>query len=58
MKRRQYSQQHDEREDVHLLGHGALGDDQAPCHLDDERDAGEDVPLAVQQCAEDDADPQ
>src|ERR671917_554218 len=55
---RQYPQQHNECEDVHLLCYGALGDDQASRYLGDERDAGEDIPLAVHQCTENDPDPQ
>ena len=52
----QHPQQEDEGEDVHLLGDGALGDDQNAGHVVDEFDAGDDVPPGAHQGAEHDAD--
>ena len=55
---RQHAQDHDEREDIHLLGHGALGDDQSSCYFGDELDPGRHVSSAVHQRHEDDTDPE
>jgi hypothetical protein len=54
----QHAEQEHERADVHLLGDLSLVEDQAPGDVADERERPPDVPVAVEQGAQDDPRPQ